>query len=412
MADPIIEVRGISKKYRLGKVGMTSFRDELGRMMDKVRGRAPAEANGGSPREFWALKDVSFDVQRGEVVGLIGRNGAGKSTLLKILSRITEPTQGNIRVRGRVASLLEVGTGFHPELSGRENVFLNGAILGMRRAEIRRKFDEIIEFAEIGTFIDTPVKRYSSGMYVRLAFAVAAHLEPEVLIVDEVLAVGDQAFQQKCLGKMQQVATGEGRTILFVSHHMPAVRRLCQRCVVLKKGVASPLMDVEAAIDVYNSEFRLGESSHAIDTAKLPRGHGRGKQVRIIRVDALGDPALSYGMPLHLQVTVEATDTVQDAMVGVGFDTMDGGRVLTIDSDTNSSPVTLKPGRHVFDLKLPYLPLHPAQYFLNVAIASGAHYHDVFPRVAVWEVITSRKDLISDRGFGGCRIPPTVTVTS
>ena len=200
-----------------------------------VRGRQVVL--GDQVEEFWALKDVSFEVKRGEVLGIIGRNGAGKSTLLKILSRITEPTEGRVTLRGRVASLLEVGTGFHPELTGRENIYLNGAILGMTRAEIRRKFDEIVAFAEVEKFLDTPVKRYSSGMYVRLAFAVAAHLEPEILVVDEVLAVGDAEFQKKCLGKMNSVATVEGRTVLFVSHNMAVVQHLCERVILLKNGV-------------------------------------------------------------------------------------------------------------------------------------------------------------------------------
>lgn len=232
MSKPIIEVSGVSKRYRLGQFGFSSFREETERWLRRLRGEQVAEE---SARDFWALRDVSFAVQPGEVVGIIGRNGAGKSTLLKILSRITEPTAGEIVLRGRVASLLEVGTGFHPELSGRENIYLNGAILGMTRAEIARKFDEIVAFAEVDQFVDTPVKRYSSGMYVRLAFAVAAHLEPEILIVDEVLAVGDVQFQQKCIGRMGEVAK-QGRTVLFVSHNLGLVRTLCQRGLLLQGG--------------------------------------------------------------------------------------------------------------------------------------------------------------------------------
>ena len=230
MSRPIIEVQHLSKRYQLGAIGATSLREEARRLWDRARGVPHPDS-----KEFWALRDVSFDVHPGEVVGVIGRNGAGKSTLLKILSRITEPTGGTAKLRGRVASLLEVGTGFHPELSGRENVFLNGAILGMTRAEVRGKFDEIVAFAEVDQFIDTPVKRYSSGMYVRLAFAVAAHLEPEILIVDEVLAVGDQTFQDKCLGKLRAVAGG-GRTVLFVSHNMAATRALCSRLLLMGAG--------------------------------------------------------------------------------------------------------------------------------------------------------------------------------
>ena len=239
---PIIEVQNISKLYKLGVIGPTSLRETVGRLLGRHPAAPPAPPRGAEhragpdPGTFWALKDVSFDVKPGEAVGVIGRNGAGKSTLLKILSRITEPTKGRAVLRGRVVSLLEVGTGFHPELTGRENIFLNGVILGMKRAEIAAKFDEIVEFAEIGSFIDTPVKRYSSGMYVRLAFAVAAHLEPEILIVDEVLAVGDAMFQQKCLGKMGDVTSKQGHTVLFVSHNMSAIRGLCERALLIEDG--------------------------------------------------------------------------------------------------------------------------------------------------------------------------------
>jgi lipopolysaccharide transport system ATP-binding protein len=231
----MIHVEGIGKRYRLGQsIRHDTLRDAI---MHRARigKRCPSPSEGGAEEHFWALRDVSFDVGEGEVVGIIGRNGAGKSTLLKILSRITPPTEGQIRLRGRVASLLEVGTGFHPELSGRENIYMNGAILGMRHQEIRAKFDEIVSFAEVEKFLDTPVKRYSSGMYVRLAFAVAAHLEPEILVVDEVLAVGDAEFQKKALGKMSRVVE-QGRTVLFVSHNMAAVSRLCGKGILLERG--------------------------------------------------------------------------------------------------------------------------------------------------------------------------------
>ena len=225
--------------------------------------------------EFWALKDVSFEVKRGEVLGIIGRNGAGKSTLLKILSRITEPSEGRVTIKGRVASLLEVGTGFHPELTGRENIYLNGAILGMTRAEIKRKFDEIVAFAEVEKFLDTPVKRYSSGMYVRLAFAVAAHLEPEILVVDEVLAVGDAEFQKKCLGKMSEVASG-GRTVLFVSHNMAAVTSLCSRAVLLVGGKLGRQGDVAETVGAYLGDGRAS----ALNDGPPNRSHGRLRNVR------------------------------------------------------------------------------------------------------------------------------------
>lgn len=247
---PIIEVNAISKCYKLGHFNMTSFREEVSRIFGMRRGASPSTRS--SNEEFWALRDVSFAINAGEVVGIIGRNGAGKSTLLKILSRITEPTSGEAVLRGRVASLLEVGTGFHPELSGRENIFLNGAILGMKRAEIAAKFDEIVDFAEISQFIDTPVKRYSSGMYVRLAFAVAAHLEPDILIVDEVLAVGDIAFQRKCVGRMNEVSR-DGRTVLFVSHNLGLVDTLCQSAICLKQGEIIAQGATDEVIAVYNN---------------------------------------------------------------------------------------------------------------------------------------------------------------
>src|SRR6266487_1064475 len=252
-SDSIITVENLGKKYLLRhQKGQryTALRDVIAdRAKNLFRRNRPVA--GPTREEFWALKDVSFEVKRGEVLGIIGRNGAGKTTLLKILSRITDPTEGRVRLRGRVASLLEVGTGFHPELTGRENIFLNGAILGMSREEIRRKFDEIVAFAEVEKILDTPVKRYSSGMYVRLAFAVAANLEPEILIIDEVLAVGDAEFQKKCLGKMDEVARQKGRTVLFVSHNMPAVKRLCGRCVWLDNGGVRHIGLASEAINAY-----------------------------------------------------------------------------------------------------------------------------------------------------------------
>ena len=247
---PIISVEGLGKKYIIrheGKSPYKSLREEIFQLPKRLLSRSEQ-----SQEEFWALKDVNFDIMPGDRVGIIGRNGAGKSTLLKLLSRITEPSTGRITMRGRVASLLEVGTGFHPELTGRENIYLNGAILGMTRAEVRRKFDEIVDFAGVEKFLDTPVKRYSSGMYVRLAFAVAAHLEPEILVVDEVLAVGDAEFQKKCLGKMEEVSKGQGRTVLFVSHNMDAVRTLCNKGSIFASGqLVFESNDIGAVVDAY-----------------------------------------------------------------------------------------------------------------------------------------------------------------
>ncbi|MFM7300563.1 MAG: ABC transporter ATP-binding protein, partial [Crocinitomicaceae bacterium] len=255
----VIKVENLYKQYRLGQVSTGSIAHDLNRWWHTVRGKEdPYEKitgvnnreDSGSNDYVWALQDINFSVKQGEVLGIIGRNGAGKSTLLKILSKVTSPTKGNIKVKGRIASLLEVGTGFHPELTGRENIFLNGAILGMTKSEIRSKFDEIVAFSGVEKYIDTPVKRYSSGMYVRLAFAVAAHLEPEILIVDEVLAVGDAEFQKKCLGKMKDVS-GEGRTVLFVSHNMEAVKGLCQRAIFLEHGKVVRNDSTQNVIDFY-----------------------------------------------------------------------------------------------------------------------------------------------------------------
>jgi lipopolysaccharide transport system ATP-binding protein len=273
MSDVVIRVEKLSKEYRLGVISHGTLYQDLQSGWAKLRGKEDPNARIGSVnREQWnkthdrfcALKDISFDVRQAEVVGIIGRNGAGKSTLLKIISQVTAPTSGSIKIKGRVASLLEVGTGFHPELTGRENIFLNGAILGMHKGEIEQKFDEIVKFSEVDKFIDTPVKRYSSGMYVRLAFAVAAHLEPEILVVDEVLAVGDLQFQKKCLGKMEEVSK-EGRTILFVSHNMAAVQQLCNRGIVLNQGKIDFIGDIHGAIHHYIQSIDLAKKSNLID---------------------------------------------------------------------------------------------------------------------------------------------------
>ncbi len=307
---PVISIENVCKSYRLGTIGSGTLREDLQSWWHRVRGRPDPNLRldqAHLPVEghvLWALQDVSLEVQQGEVLGIIGRNGAGKSTLLKILSRVTAPTSGRIRVKGRVASLLEVGTGFHPELTGRENVYLNGAILGMTRAEVARKFDEIVAFSEIEQFIDTPVKRYSSGMYVRLAFAVAAHLDPEILVVDEVLAVGDMAFQKKCLGKMGDVA-GAGRTVLFVSHNMTAIKTLCHRAILLRGGQL--VADAEA-------ERVVGEYAHSHLTSGLVKNWDDIKQapgnekIRIIGIQAIiDDPAknaLDVDTPFRIQFDV------------------------------------------------------------------------------------------------------------
>ncbi|MET1046708.1 MAG: ABC transporter ATP-binding protein [Hyphomicrobium sp.] len=311
MSDTVIRVDGLSKRYVIGHQRperYTALRDVAARTVkawmragaDVIRGRQLID--GDDVEDFWALKDIAFEVERGDVIGVIGRNGAGKSTLLKILSRITEPSEGRVEIRGRVASLLEVGTGFHPELTGRENIYLNGAILGMRHAEIKRKFDEIVGFAEVEKFLDTPVKRYSSGMYVRLAFAVAAHLEPEILVVDEVLAVGDAEFQQKCLGKMKRVA-GEGRTVLFVSHNLAAVRSLCNKGILLAGGKLVSRGSADAVIRCYGNTTTAGHEIAFAATPDRPSILSVSVDPRaLIERDLVVDIAFASPRPLHTAV--------------------------------------------------------------------------------------------------------------
>lgn len=315
--DVVICAEGLGKKYLIGHQGererYVALRDVLARSvrslgrtaMDLMRGRPMIAGN--EVEEFWALKDVSFEITRGTVTGVIGPNGAGKSTLLKILSRITEPSAGRVEIHGRVASLLEVGTGFHPELSGRENIYCNGAILGMTRSEVKRKFDEIVDFAEIEKFLDTPVKRYSSGMFVRLAFAVAAHLEPEILIVDEVLAVGDAEFQKRCLGKMKEVSGSHGRTVLFVSHNMPSVQQLCSTGMMLSHGALVTRGAIDETIAHYlNSLFHI--SRQDLHSRKDRQGDGRLKIVDVTLHDGRGSQiaAAICGQPLRLRIHYES----------------------------------------------------------------------------------------------------------
>ena len=319
MSRPIIEVENLSKRYKLGQFNARTLREEVEQLFARFRNKGNGSGGNrqGRSSEFWALKDVSFSVQPGEVVGIIGRNGAGKSTLLKILSRVTEPTSGSAYIRGRVASLLEVGTGFHPELTGRENVYLNGAILGMTRAEIRDRFDEIVEFAEVEKFLDTPVKRYSSGMYVRLAFAVAAHLKSEILVVDEVLAVGDAAFQKKCIAQMSQI-THAGRTILFVSHQLGAVSKLCSRTLVLNAGQIALIGDTKSAISHYLSRV----SPRANVLAALPRSGNRKlilQKIWITDLDGVEQASVVSGQTIMINFSLLKRTSGNVKNVSVGF---------------------------------------------------------------------------------------------
>jgi lipopolysaccharide transport system ATP-binding protein len=368
MSGLALKADGLAKRYSIGaaRVRHDTLRDQL---VEGVKGLARRRRLGAEEATLWALSDVSFEVGRGEVLGVVGRNGAGKSTLLKILSMITRPTRGRAEIFGRVGSLLEVGTGFHPELSGRENIYLNGAILGMSRREIDRKFDEIVAFAEIERFLETPVKRYSSGMYVRLAFAVAAHLEPDVLVVDEVLAVGDMAFQRKCLGKMKDV-TRQGRTVLFVSHNMPAVKSLCTRAILLEAGRVALDGRVEDVVDMY---LRAGTEMSATGVVPddAPRiGTGEVK-VRAVRLgDAAGGEVsqLYFGQTFKVTLVCEALADVPDAIFEIGVATPDGTRVTFSSSvDYGGAPARLGVGVHSVEVDFE-IDLLPQQYTFEVGV--------------------------------------------
>jgi lipopolysaccharide transport system ATP-binding protein len=350
MGDLVIRVEHLGKQYRIGALqeGYKTLRETLVatakapvRWARRVIRRQPAPAK----QTIWALKDVNFEVRQGEVLGIIGRNGAGKSTLLKVLSRITEPTEGRVQLSGRIGSLLEVGTGFHPELTGRENIFLNGAILGMRNSEIDQRFDEIVSFSEIEKFIDTPVKHYSSGMFLRLAFAVAAHLNPEVLLVDEVLAVGDDRFQKKCMGKMESVGK-EGRTVLFVSHNMTAIHRLCQRVILLEEGRITDDGETSEVIAHYLSADRSAAESKEWDSPDLAPGDETARLKRVRLLDRSGRPRSTFEIrePLHIEVEYWAFDTRYPFLPIILIHNDDG--ICVLESAANHDPVYADKKRH------------------------------------------------------------------
>ncbi len=371
MSQQAITVSNLSKRYILrhkarGDVTHTysTFREEMGRWLKNI-GRGSAR---GDQDDFWALNDVSFEVEKGGVVGIIGRNGAGKSTLLKILSRTVEPTSGNVRLRGRVASLLEVGTGFHPELTGRENIFLNGAVLGMTRAEVKSKFDEIVDFADVERFLDTPVKRYSSGMYVRLAFAVAAHLEPEILIVDEVLAVGDAAFQKKCLGKVARAAT-QGRTVLLVTHNLGYVSDICQKAVLLESG---RIAEIGEAIDVVRQYMRNGTEVAEADLKGKP-GTGD-EQAGLLGLRMLNDSFepqhfFQCGEPVVVEVTFEVYQEGVQPQPNVHFLTERGEQAFV---SVENSGIPARLGVNVARLTVPADFFNGQSYSVTVYLATHA----------------------------------------
>jgi ABC-type polysaccharide/polyol phosphate transport system ATPase subunit len=370
MTDTVLRVERLGKHYRIGQAhGPRTLREDLAALM-----RAPfRRRRPGRDGTVWALRDVSLEVTRGEVVGIIGGNGAGKSTLLKILSRIVTPTEGWAEIRGRVGSLLEAGTGFHSELTGRENVYMSGAILGMRKAEIERKFDAIVAFADIGPFLDTPVKRYSSGMQVRLAFAVAAHLEPEVLIVDEVLAVGDAEFQKKCLGRMADVSRSDGRTVLFVSHNMDAVQRLCARSVLLEKGRTVTAGPTPGVVAQYLA--RAGGPSTAgtwIDLSGVERtGSGLARAVRARYWSELGGAGgRPYpDAPLTIGLGIEATAPCTIASLAVTLYDLQGTKLVNADTIAVGRTLRLAAGEHEVTLRIPELHLNPGVYVMGFWLA-------------------------------------------
>ena len=371
MSTPIISVENVSKRYVIGHQANGGdgvrhiiegvVRSPLKWLRDQRKRRQMRH------EEFWALKDVSFTINKGDVVGIIGRNGAGKSTLLKVLSRITEPTQGRIELGGRVASLLEVGTGFHGDLSGRENIFLNGAILGMTKVEIKRKFDEIVAFSEIEKFLDTPVKRYSSGMFVRLAFAVAAHLEPEILIVDEVLAVGDLSFQKKCLGKMDEVARG-GRTVLFVSHTMAVIRQLCSKGILLKQGKVVKSGDINGVVDTYLAEG-IEHAGYWKRSKAMPEESGIFLEECSV-LNSRGDVAghLDCTETFSIQIKGQANGTFSKGQIMLSIINKEGLTILTTcNNDMAREYRTIESGRHTWRVDIPGNLLAPDVYYLRIA---------------------------------------------
>lgn len=408
----IIQVENLGKKYTIRHEHperYVALRDVLTQKAQKLFS-FPANLRPKAPttdyEEFWALKDLNFEIQQGDRVGIIGRNGAGKSTLLKILSRITEPSTGRITLNGRVASLLEVGTGFHPELTGRENIFLNGAILGMSRVEIRRKFDEIVDFSGVEKFLDTPVKRYSSGMYVRLAFAVAAHLEPEILVVDEVLAVGDAEFQKKCLGKMDEVSKN-GRTVLFVSHNMSIIQKLCNKGILLNEGSIKLNSSIEKIIENYLiTEQEKTEDTVYFFTSK--------KDIRFSKLTFLNSQNIitnkfCFGEPFEIQVEIETNFDIDNISVLIGIDSLQSERISTSLSDYTGVVYNLKAGKkNIISARFENLLLHPNTYNIVLATSKGRLLYDKISNAGRFTILDIPfKDIYPYNGhWGKIRINP------
>ncbi len=379
MSDIAISVENVSKMYRLGEVGTGTISHDLNRWMHRIRGKEDPYLKLGEENKrdttgggdyVWALKDVSFEVEQGQVLGIIGKNGAGKSTLLKLLSRVTAPTTGLIKAKGRIASLLEVGTGFHPELTGRENIFLNGAILGMTKPEIRSKFDEIVDFSGVARYVDTPVKRYSSGMYVRLAFAVAAFLEPEILIVDEVLAVGDAEFQKKCLGRMKDVSQNDGRTVLFVSHNMGAIKNLCHKTLVMKHGTVDTLVDTPSAIERYlSSDSDIDRCVKWVSDERPGDNTVRLNSIKVLDKTGDLDKTLTTDDDILVEIDYEVLDTVKDLRITVSLMGFDGEHIFsTSDFNYYNTSRVREKGTYSSTLKIPSKLLNLSRYYVSVNV--------------------------------------------
>jgi lipopolysaccharide transport system ATP-binding protein len=370
MNDIAIRVENLSKQYTIGRA-----QQRPDTLREALVGAFRRDGAGGSTDTFWALKDVSFEVKRGEVVGVIGRNGAGKSTLLKILSQITEPTSGRAEIHGRVGSLLEVGTGFHPELTGRENIYLNGAILGMRREEIQRRFDEIVAFAEIEKFLDTPVKRYSSGMYVRLAFAVAAHLEPEILLVDEVLAVGDAEFQRKALGKIKSVSTNDARTVVYVSHNLGSVVDICSRCLLLSTGELQKDGAPSIVVDHYLRTKGSNLAHVNLDNWHVDRAGNGPMRLRYLRTEgSQGNVSSAFAIsePIRFVIGVSGRKG-KDCIVGIALRTASGQRVLHLSNIDDNAELALASDESEIVVLLDHNILNVGTYFVSVWLGDGTN---------------------------------------
>jgi lipopolysaccharide transport system ATP-binding protein len=416
-SDIAIRVRGLGKKYTIGgpQEKYLTMRDAIVNSMKAPFRRLATRGADQSTNEFWALKDVSFDVHKGEVVGIIGRNGAGKSTLLKILSRITTPTEGEVELHGRVGSLLEVGTGFHPEMTGRENIFLNGSILGMKKNEIEQKFDEIVRFAEIDKFIDTPVKRYSSGMYVRLAFAVAAHLEPEILVVDEVLAVGDAGFQKKCLGKMGEVAK-EGRTVLFVSHNMGAIRQLCSEAILLDAGHIVMSGDVEQIIQIYHQKNLDKNNLINLRERKDRKGNGNVYTTNFSARDSeSGSSDLRAMLPADLIIEYESRQIsrISRLFVGVGIESNLGVPIFTVSTSIKNSDFFNLPPQGKIVCHIPKIPLIPGRYIVKIKLMDVHGLSDFITNAGSFNVVgygDGDMFLYSSGGLWGSIIVPHIWI--